>query len=90
MKAGTQERGTERGTEVMWFYTEMMQEVSGSYKTRNETEPEVIGAQYGRGRRIHDVLMSAHHGTESSSCVLYQPRRRDKHPADSIEPHQAY
>ena len=32
MKAGTQERGTERGTEVMWFhtgnYTEMMQEVS--------------------------------------------------------------
>ena len=47
-------------------------------------------AQYGRGRRIRDVLMSAHHGAESSSCVLYQPRRRDKHPADSIEPHQAY
>ena len=36
------------------------------------------------------MLMSAHHGTESSSCVLYQPRRRDKHPTDSIEPHQAY
>ena len=69
----------------------------GSYKTlngterngteRNGTEPEVIEAQYGHGRRIRDVLMSAHHGTESSSRVLYQPRRRDKHPADSIEPH---
>ena len=40
--------------------------------------------------RLIVTLMSAHHGTESSSCVLYQPRRRDKHPADSIEPHQAY
>ena len=34
--------------------------------------------------------LEAHHGTESSSRVLYQPRRRDKHPADSIEPHQVY
>ena len=37
VKAGTQERGTERGTDVMWFYTgnytEMMQEVmiNGSF-----------------------------------------------------------
>ena len=36
------------------------------------------------------VDMSAHQVTESSSRVLYQPRRRDKHPADSIEPHQSY
>ena len=32
MKAGTQECGTERGTEVMWFhtgnYTEMIQEIT--------------------------------------------------------------
>ena len=35
VKAGTQERETERGTEVMWFhtgnYTEMMQEAAGSH-----------------------------------------------------------
>ena len=49
------------------------EESGGSYKTRNGTEPEVIDAQYGGGRRIRDVLMSAHHGAESSSCVLYQP-----------------
>ena len=34
----------------------------GSYKTRNGTErngtePEVIDSQYGRGRRIRDVLV---------------------------------
>ena len=60
---------------------------------RNGTEPEVIDAQYGHGRQIRVgklVLMSAHQCTESSSRVLYQPRRRDKHPTDSIEPHQAY
>ena len=36
MKARTQECGTERGTEVMWFhtgnYTEMMQEVKHSHE----------------------------------------------------------
>ena len=76
-------------------WTQFVFQPRGSYKTRNGTErngtePEVIDAQYGRGRRIRDVLMSGHHGTESSSCVLYQPRRRDKHQADSIEPRQAY
>ena len=32
------------------------------------------------------VNMSAHQCTESLSRILYQPRRWDKHPADSIEP----
>ena len=57
--------------------------ISGSYKTRNGTEPEVIDAQYRRRHQIRN--MSAHQCTESSSRVLYQPRRWDKHPADSIK-----
>ena len=53
---------------------------------------EVIDAHYRRGSRICDgkfsVNMSAHQCTESSTHVLYQPQRQDKHPADSIESHQ--
>ena len=66
----------------------------GSYKTQNGTELEVIVAQYRCGHWICDrkiiLLMSAHQCMESSSRILYQPRRWDKHLPDSIEPHHAY
>ena len=71
--------------------------VQGCWKTRNGTERNGTGSNWCSIRTWTPdtrwkigVNMSAHHGTESSSCVLYQPRRRNKHPADSIEPHQAY
>ena len=36
------------------------------------------------------LICQAYQWTENWSRVLYLPRRRDKPPADSIEPHQAY
>ena len=54
---------------------------------------KVIDVQYECGGRIWEgngVNILADQCTESSSRVLYQPRRREKHTADSIEPHQAY
>ena len=60
--------------------------------TRNGTEPEVIVTLCRRGHRICYgklvLLCHTYQCTESWSSVLYLPRRRDKHPADSIEPHQ--
>ena len=51
MKAGTQERRTERGMEVMWFhtenYTEMMQEVTSMVASQQllhvTAQPSSIG-----------------------------------------------
>ena len=54
---------------------------------------KVIDVQYECGGRIWEgngINILADQCTESSSRVLYQPRRREKHTADSIEPHQAY
>ena len=71
----------------------------GCWKTRNAEErngmePEVIDAQYGHGRQIRIgkfVQMLTHQIMYGEpSCVLYQLRRRDKHPTDSTEPHEAY
>ena len=59
----------------------IMWQTPGSYKTRNRTEWNGTESNW---------CTIVHHGTESLSCVLYQPRRRDKHPADSIDSHQAY
>ena len=61
---------------------------------RNGTEPGEIAAQHVRGHRICYgklvLICQAYQCTESWSRVLYLPRRRDKHPADSIEPQQEY
>ena len=66
----------------------------GSYKTQNGVELEVIAAQYRHGHWIHDgkviMLMSGHQCVESSSRILYQPQRWDKHLPDSIEPNHVY
>ena len=72
----------------------MLENPERSGTERNGTErngTEVIYTQYGCGRRIRiGKLVLICQLIESSSRVLYQPRRRDKHRADSIEPHQAY
>ena len=45
---------------------------------------------------LHETSLNAHalihdsNADNQATPVLYQPRRRDKHPADSIEPHKAY
>ena len=60
----------------------------GSDKARNGTEWNrnwcTIRMWMPDVRWKNCVNMSAHQYTESSSCVLYQPRRWDKHPEDGI------
>ena len=61
---------------------------TGSYKTRNGTEPEVIDAQYGRGHRIPDVLICrfinvrrANHGAaHTDKRTLTAPCLHDRFP----------
>ena len=76
------------------LHCDLLNTGEGSYKTRNGTERNGTGSNWWTIRAWTPdtpcVNMSAHQGTESSSHVLYQPRRRDKHPADSIESHQSY
>ena len=63
MKAGTQERGTQRGTEVMWFhtgnYTEMMQEVSNEVTINGSFPAATLSSSTAIFRRLSSLLCVA-------------------------------